>query len=652
MTNLDPSMRLKVKRDTYFLPDPKGGVYFRNNLISFRMKGSGIDQWVEKLIPMFNGEHTLEDLTGGLPEQYRNRIFEIAETLHENGFIQDISQDRPHQLTDEVLKKYASQIEFLASSVDSGAYRFQTYRQAKVLAVGSGPFLVSLVSALIESGLPKLHVLITDSMPTNRRRLEELVIHARKTDPEVELDEVPLKMEGVRSWRKAVKPFDSILYVSQSGDVEELRFLHTVCREEKKVLLPAICVEHAGMAGPLVHPDSDGCWESAWRRVHKAAISKDQGLNDISFTAGAMLANVIVFEWFKHVTGVTEPSQTNQLFFLDLETLEGNWHWFMPHPLVTGRASAEWIQDLDRRLERGSSEDKSSEMLLYLNQLTSMEAGILHIWEEGDLKQLPLAQCRVQAVDPLSEGPAELLPEMICTGMTHEEARREAGLAGIETYVARMADLLLPDLLSPQDRMVGLHDFVGVGIGETVEEGVCRGLQKCLMEELVKQQRNKKIPVFQVQLEVIEDERCQFYLQSLSAMQGASVIGLGKDVSGFPVVWVRTGGIWYGSAGLNLTLALRKVLQHALIKAQNQASIPSAEGVLELSSLLLKENEILNLAFPACEETVNIEVLQSAMQVLKQNRKKLLVCELELEQFSKDHLAGVFGVALREESSR
>ena len=47
--------------------------------------------------------------------------------------------------------------------MESGAYHFQEYRQAKVLAVGSGPFMVSLVSALIESGLPKLHVMVTDS---------------------------------------------------------------------------------------------------------------------------------------------------------------------------------------------------------------------------------------------------------------------------------------------------------------------------------------------------------------------------------------------------------------------------------------------------------------------------------------------------------
>ncbi|EIJ78348.1 hypothetical protein PB1_12339 [Bacillus methanolicus PB1] len=654
MTNLNPSMRLKVKRDTFFLPDPNSGVYFRNNLCSFRMEGSTIDQWVEKLIPMFNGEYTLGKLTEGLPGPYRDRVYEIAEVLYRNGFVRDVSQDRPHQLSDQVLKKYASQIEFVDSFVGSGAYGFQAYRQSKVLAVGSGPFFVSLVSSLIESGLPKFQVLITDSVPTNRRRLMELVAHARKTDPEVAVEEVTLKTEGESSWREIVKPFDSILYVSEEGDVEKLRLLHKVCREEKKVFLPAICLQQVGLAGPLVHPDSDGCWDSTWCRIHQSVLCRDQQLPAFSSTAGAMLANVIVFELFKKVTGVTEVEQKNQFFLLDLDTLEGNWHSFLPHPLVTGRTSAKWVEDFDMRLEQGLSQGEPSELLLFFNQLTSEESGIFHIWDEGDLTQLPLAQCRVQAVDPLSEGPAELLPDIVCTALTHVEARREAGLAGIEAYVSRMAGLLvttLPPHKEVEKRMVKPQEFVGIGTGETFSESVCRGLQKCLDEELKKQQVNQKNVVARVQLGTVEDERCRFYLQALTTMQGAPIIGLGEEVSGFPVVWVGTREGWYGSAGLNITMALRKALQQALMKAQNQAANLTTQA-LEAPSVLLEEKVPQNFVIPACEETTQSEVLQSAMQILERNGKRLLVFELELEPFLKEKLAGVFGVLLREEESR
>lgn len=644
MANLNPSMRLKVKRDTFFLPDPDGGVYFRNNSISFRMEGRTIDQWIEKLIPLFNGEYTLEDLTDGLPDQHRNQVYQIAEILYQNGFVRDISLDCPHQLPDEILKKYASQIEFLDSFDGSGAYRFQSYRQTRVLAVGSGPFFVSLVAALLESGLPRFHMLITDSMQTNRQRLAELASHARRTDPEVALEEVTPHEEGVNFWREAVQPFDAVLYVSQEGNVEELRVLHAVCREEKKILLPAMCLQQVGLAGPLVHPDSEGCWESAWRRIHKSALCKDPQLHTFSSPAGAMLANVITFELFKTVTGMTESEEKNKFFLLDLETLEGNWYSFLPHPLVTGHATTKWVQDLDSLLEQNADRKESNELFRYFSLLTSPVSGIFHFWEEGNLKQLPLAQCRVQAANPLSEGPAKLLPDIVCTGLTHMEVRREAGLAGIEAYVSRTVGLLI------EDGMAEPQEFVGVGAGQTVAEGVCRGLQKCLAEELGKRQ-DRKPPVFRVQLSAVEDDRCQYYLQVLTTMQGALMIGLGEEVSGFPVVWVGTSGHWYGSVGLNVTLALRKALQQALTKAQNQATFLTTQA-LETSTVILEEKVPQSLVIPACEETAQWEVLQSALQVLKRNHKQLLVLDLALEPFLQEELAGVFGVLLREEESR
>jgi putative thiazole-containing bacteriocin maturation protein len=652
MTSLKPSMRLKVNADTFFLPDPTGGVYFRNNIGSFHMEGRTILQWIEKLIPVLNGEHTLEELTDGLPTPYRDRVYEIAEVLYQNGFVRDVSRDRPHQLPEEILKRYADQIEFLNSFGDSGAYRFQTYRQTKVLAVGCGPFLLSLVAALLESGLPKLHVLVTDEAVTNRQRLAELAAHARKTDAEVSLEEISLEKGGVISWREAVQPFDSILYVSEKGDVEELRVLHDVCRKEQKVFLPALCIQETGMAGPLVHPDGAGCWESAWRRLHQTAVCKDSNLRGFSSTAGAMLANVMVFELFKTVTGVFQREP--QFFLLNLETLEGSWHSFLPHPLVNGYEPVHWVHGPDLRLEQRSGRRESNGLISYFSQLASPETGILHMWDPMDAKQIPLAQCLVQAVDPLSEGPARLLPAVVCSGMTHEEARREAGLTGIEAYVSRMVHLLVSTLPTEQEAgrsMIQPGECVGVGAGETVAEGVSRGLQKCLTEALRKRHADQKPRIFLVRLGTIEDERCRYYLQALTTMQGAPLIGLGEDVCGFPVVWAGMNGRWYGSVGFQVTSALRKSLQQLLLKAQNQAVRPGMQAV-EVPAVLLADKAPQSLAIPACEADDHVEVVQSALQVLQRNRKRLLVCDLVREPFLQEELAGVFGVLVREEESR
>jgi putative thiazole-containing bacteriocin maturation protein len=648
LTNLTPSMQLKVKRDTFFLPDSHNGVYFRNNVSSFRMEGASIDKWVEKLIPMFNGEYSLSDITKGLAGPYRDRVYEIAEALYRNGYVRDVSQDRPHQLEKSVLEKYASQIEFLNSFGDSGAYRFQRYREAKVLVIGSGPILVSLVSALIESGLPKINVLITDTVPTNRQRLLQLEENGHNADSEISVNEITIKNREGNSWQKILKPFHSILYVSGEGDIEELRALHSLCRKEKKMFLPAISLKHVGFAGPLVHPDSNACWESAWRRIHQTALGKDMQVEDKSAIAEAMLANVIVFELFKHVSSETEMEQSNQFYLLNFKTMEGSWHPFIPHPLVTGELSAKRVQDINQRLQNDFSIDRQNNLLLFFNQLTSLESGVFHIWDEEDLKQLPLAQCYVQAVDPLSDGPADILPKLINSGLTHQEARRESGLAGIEAYVTRM----VPSFFEIQslNNSSEVPNYIGVGAGETFAEGVSRGLQRCLEEVLKKQLVNQKISAFPVSLNVIEDNRCRFYLQALTTMHGAPTIALGEQVSGFPVVWLGINNLWYGGVGLNFTLALRRAAQLALMRAQNSTSDQTTQA-LEVSSIHLEERVPLKMEIQSYEETAQFDNVQKALEMLKQNRKQLVVFELELEPFLKEHLAGVFGVLLREEES-
>lgn len=646
MTKLNSSTRLKVKRDSFYLPDPEGGVYFRNNVSSFRMEGNTIYQWIEQLLPMFNGEHPLGEITEGLTAPYRNRVYEIGETLYKNGFVRDVSQDRAHNLNPKVLEKYASQIEFIESFVDSGACHFQEYRQARVLAIGSGSFMVSLAAALIESGLPKFHFILTDSVPADQLRINELVRYAHNADSEVEVEQVPLeKRDEVGDWKEALRPYDWILYVSQDGNVKELKDLNIVCKEQRKGFFPAICLNQVGLAGPLVHPDLEGCWESAWRRLHQSSLQLDRQPQSFSTTAGAILANVTVFEFFKKAAGIAGSNQSNQIYKLDLETLEGDWISYIAHPLVMNKSDLpRLVEDLDVRIKQEmSKKELSNNLLEYFSLLSSEETGIFHIWDERNLKQLPLSQCYVQAVNPLSEGPADLLPEVVCSGFTHEEAKREAGLTGIEMYVSQMLKGYSEQKDESDENIPG--GLVGIGAGETIEEAVCRGLQAYLEKELINEKGDLRKPIFRVQLGEIEDPRCRFYLNSLTAINGAPTIGLENEILGFPVIWVKSKGRRYTSTGLNATLALRSSLQQALSNTQNQ--VHPAERLSE-SAVFLKEQEF-KLEIPSCEEVTQLQLLQSSIQILYQNSKRLSVYDLAFEPFLKQELAGVYGVKVREE---
>lgn len=651
MDKLNASTRLKVKKDTFYLPDQEGGVYFRNNESSLRIKGSTIYQWIETLIPMFNGEHTLGELTKGLTPSYKKRVYEIGETLYQKGFVRDISQDRPHQLNSTVLEKYSSQIEFIENFVDSGAYQFQQYRQAKILAVGAGPVLVSLVSALLETGHPEVHFMLTESMPTKLGRIQELVQIAQKDDDEVEVKEVPFeKGEDQSDWKQAVQPYDWVLYVSQDGNIDELRNLNFVCKEERKVFLPAICLEQVGLAGPVVHHESDGCWESAWCRLHQSAVQAEQQPTNDSSTIWSILANVLVFECFKKAVGISSSTQSNQIYLLDYETLEGDWLSFIPHPLVTSTSlTPRLIEDLDVRLRHESNRKTSpSHLLEYFSRLTSKEIGIFHSWEERNLTQLPLAQCYVQAVNPVTSGPAALLQEVVCAGFTHEEAKRDAGLTGIEMYVSQLLNSPVKGFINQSDQIDSflLGGVIGIGAGQTIEEAVCRGLKSYLDEVLREGKVDQPNTYFELQFDSIEDQQCRYYLDALTTLHGPPVIDVKWEMLGFPVIRLMTNGRWYTSVGLNPTLALRNALEQALLNTQNEENSLVRRGMEPAD---IHEKKKSKLVISSCDGMTPLELLQSTINVLKENRKRLVIYDLSFEPFLTEELAGVFGVRVREE---
>lgn len=649
MTTLAPSMRLKVKRDTFFVPEAnQNGVYFRNNLHSFRMEGDMIAQWIDTLLPMFNGEHTLLELTEGLPEPHRNRVMDIAGILFENGFVKDLSQDRPHQLPEGVQKKYARQIEFLDHLGGSGAYRFQSYRETSVLAIGSGPMLLSLLSSLAESGLPKVHYLISDSSVTNKERLAKLISYARHKNDEFTANEIPHVSLDKESLGKLICDYDAVLYVSE-GKTEEMRTIQQVCNQEKKLFAPAIFLQNAGFAGPIISPESEATWESAWRSVHSTVFEGGNDSVPPSQVAGALLANVLVFELLKVRAGVYEPKDKNKFYLLKPETLEGSWHHFVTHPLMDGHAEAVLIEVPEKLIGQSPKERQQEKCFLFFNQLSSGHSGIFHKWEEGEVSQLPLAQCRIQVADPLSEGPADLLPVILCADLTHMGARIEAGFTGIETYASRLACQLVVRVQGKGEQ----QGFIGVGAGETAAESVCRGLQKCLDYELREQDVSEREILGFVELESIEDSRCHYYYQVLAIMtKQKPSIAAGRYIAGFPVIYVGTGSGWTASAGINETFALRNALKAAVMQAQNIGNDSMAVSGVFARSISAPGPSSKKLAIPDCESPDYDELLQSAINVLKEKQRPFFLYELHIEPFSKEGLIKVTGVSLGEEGSK
>ncbi|MBN3555663.1 bacteriocin maturation protein [Fictibacillus nanhaiensis] len=621
MPGVTLSMCLKINRDTFIYPQHNGGVYLRNNVTSIQMEGNTIEQWVQKLVPMLDGSRSIEEITDGLPDPYKEQVFKIAEVLYKNGFVRDTSQDLPHQLSPALLEKYASQIEFIDHLSHSGAHRFQKYRESKIAVIGCGPLLSSLTASLLQSGLPAFTIFHTNTKQNETNNLKELMKSATKTEPESSFTLLPF---NENSCTEDLANIEYVLYANEVENTDQLSIIQKVCRDQSKLFLPVTLQNHQAFVGPLQLTDSAACWKTASLRLGKKDNKKTKFKS--SRTASNLLANVTVFMLFKVITGVQENPE-NVIYQLNVETLEGKWHPVFPHPLVTNNIKIEAIEDPLLFIKKAPTREVDLHSLFY--QITSSDTGIFQKFEEEDLSQLPLSQCNVQVADPFGESEPEVIT---AADRTHEDARLEAGLSGIETYVKKL--------------FKNSPEVMSVGIGRSAAEGMCRALQNSLQEIFTKSHNR-----IQVSAEVdpisIQDAYSTFLIQALSTLDEEIKLFLGTKIHGFPVVWVQQDRNYFGSIGLDENRALQNALQGALMYRQNKETIHIKNCIK--SSATISTTGLQTITLSESKEETLTYTLTSALQTLKNTNCKATLYTLHAETILNENTSGIFGITLSSE---
>lgn len=659
MSEVLPSMRPKVKADTYFLPN-ENGVFFRNNEGSFRMEGRTIYQWIETLIPMLDGEQTIQEMTEGLSEAQSRHVYDIVQVLYENGFLRDAALALPHHLPASVMQRYAHQIAFLDALSDSGGQRFEWYRQAQVLVVGGGVMLTSAVAALYESGLPRVSVCVAQEEGTDRKRLLELATHARTQDSMVELNEIVLNgtagLEPTDDWERVLAPFQGVVCVCEKEGLSTLFTLESICKAHGKHLAPVVLLERTGLLGPLVRPGQGEGFEDTWRRLHRSALEPTARETRVrSFTAAAMLANVAVFELMKALAGVLEGDERQHLFLLDLETMEGDWHDLPPTLFGQNGCRIAHNIDLGERMKEYRDPVSTANLLGLFSGITSRVAGMFHRWEEGDLIQLPLSQCLVEVTDPAVPGPTMTMVTRVEFGMTHEEARVRAGLAGLEEYATKIWEFEAGAGPVVEGRPVDWSSSrAKIGAGRTVAEAVLRGLGGYLTHQLQMKVTDSQLTITPVTRVDVQGERLGFFWQTLCSVEPQPGIGLGPLVCGFQSVWIQLGPLWHGAVATTLSQAFAGAVQQALSAVQNGENtrdlVPGCVRVAKEQVQLDDPVQLLVAGGP--DHQPEHTVLQEALGQLHKNGHHLVVDELLLRPAFAQTLAGVFAVTVCKEEQR
>ncbi|MGW9440040.1 YcaO-like family protein [Streptomyces sp. NPDC055607] len=443
------TVRPRLRSQVFFVPSPDGAHLVDGERV-VTVRASWAYPLLERISPHLTGDLTVAELTRSLSQEKRIAVERLISLLRNENFIRDLSLDRPHRLSAEELRTYGAEVAFVESFVDSAPYRFETWRESRLLLIGSGPVLEALAGAVLRCGVREAEVIALTDRATDLDRVEEHRALAAERDPRQRL---VVRTAHASSWDDGtiaaeIERNDVVLHGCGLPCFGHAESLDILCERHGARLVQAVVHEGEAWIGPASRPDRpETRWRAAWPRVRDSAPApagspvpsgEEGGL--LTGPPASIIANHLLFTAFNEVTGVTPEEDGPTMTRLDLETLSGETHTVVPHPFaLDGRPSgaedtAARVADLSRG---GTVEDETFSRAVV--NLIDPRTGILGPFDESDLPQLPLRVTQVPVA-----GPAGLLrgKPVVVNGaaLDFEQARLRAARQALAVHASLVVD--------------------------------------------------------------------------------------------------------------------------------------------------------------------------------------------------------------------
>ncbi|WP_026021151.1 hypothetical protein [Paenibacillus senegalensis] len=449
-----------------------------------------------------------------------------------------------------------------------------TAQRESILVVGRGSFVTALLNILQHYGASRIHVVLLDASAKDVHQLapfiEPWAAAAVPSPARSRLKEgmrpspFLLNVENLPAAQLAEclhkrRACRSVFYVSHTVPPgAEMAAVEVSCRTNRQSLYPALLFAERGMAGPVMHADheSEPGWTTAWRTIHETELRPSAGaaIPPDSFTAEKILAGLLASEWQAFLN--KQNDDHSRYYWLNLTTMEGLWYstkqvaqtevadWISsrltPCPIEhNGKKQHVAYKEAFSLLEEGCNPPPLAvpAWLEQLSERTCEVQGLFHVWGEGGLTQLPLHQCRIQPVDPLSTGPALLLDEQVFSGFTALDARKNAALGGLEAFAGRLLQL------EGNDKAIDKVLDKAVGCGTSKEESQYKAIMELLLKQLLKHDQN---PLSSSRLQPVsgivfskQDYELEYCQHILSLYNIRFQLFAGEDEYGFPAAAVQ-----------------------------------------------------------------------------------------------------------------
>ena len=442
--------RLKLRDDAYYVKS-ETGVYILTHQGPLSLAGDSIHQWIDRLTPFLDGEHTRTELTAGLRDDRKELTENLITTLIKHGVVRTVHDDQPHALEAKELRAYRPEIAFAGYFSDSPGRAFERYRDSVALVLGSGRLLPATVSACLRSGLRLVNVVVTPECPTNVALLDACARGARQRDPAQRLHYHRAAVASAAELATQIQGMDLVVHVSDRPMAVRAGLLDELCAKSATPLTQAMAIGDEIWWHPVVRPGIDGPgWAAGWPRlrardsVHRRGPHGDSTGSQISWPVASVTVavNQLVHDVYRYTAGTRPASSRSVMTRIHLGTGERTSHSFVAHPFMLERTAldeAQWRSEIthlqsapplsEEEFSRGAAAVMDSRL------------GVFSDVTEREFAQLPVHIAYTTVADPVGLlGRNAPTPVVTGAALDFASARYQAALAGLATYASLMVD--------------------------------------------------------------------------------------------------------------------------------------------------------------------------------------------------------------------
>ncbi|MFE7754198.1 TOMM precursor leader peptide-binding protein [Streptomyces sp. NPDC057429] len=346
--------RPRVRRDVLFTQTP-GGVIFHNADGGFQLTSASAYRFATLLVPHLDGSRSVDEICQGFGERQKAMVGELVKALYARGFARPVpASDEasvPLVTVPAVAARFAQQIAYVDHYADGAEARFARFRATRIAVLGDGPAARWCVLSLIRNGCAAVAYdsALADGSgsvtPEEFTAIHQEAAELAERDCPVEMTLLPGAAASALPGWAAYEGYDVVVAASGPDVPGTVLPLLREGVPEGRTLLPAWTFGRKAVVGPVMTPDTAGCWSCAALRLggagdSAAAADLWSGLALGTGTSGeqpagplaAMLGNLLGYEVFRLVTGALPAETRGQLLIQDMASFDVASEPLLPHP--------------------------------------------------------------------------------------------------------------------------------------------------------------------------------------------------------------------------------------------------------------------------------------------------------------------------------